>query len=289
MGRASLLLLGLGAFVGLGGCVQTRQYADVEFTAPRGDYDLIVMRPVVEVGVVTAAGLVQPNAEWSDQARAHLVEALRNYESQRGGRTVFLDTRAGLEGVSPDTIANLERLFINVGNSIILHRYMGAELPTKRGRGLDWTLGEDAVAFGRATGMEYALFLHAEDSIASTERTALQIVGIAGCAIGFCAPQQGGGQAAYASLVDLRTGEVSWFNILQTSSMLPGVRFGDLRTAEGAAQLVDRLIGRVQPGRNVRGEADVRDQEPPPEGLAQPPAQDQPESPPESQADSDPQ
>ena len=90
-------------------------------------------------------------------------------------------------------------------------------------------------------------------------------------------------------VTDLRTGEVSWFNILQTSSMLPGVRFGDLRTAEGAAQLVDRLIGRVQPGRNVRGEADVRDQEPPPEGLARPPAQDQPETPPESQADSDPQ
>ena len=168
MGKASFLLV-LAASMGLGGCVQTRQYADVEFTAPRGDYDLIVMRPVVEVGVVTAAGLVQPNAEWSEQARTHLVEALRSYESQRGGRTVFLDTRAGLEGVSPDTIANLERLFINVGNSIILHRYMGAELPTKRGRGLDWTLGEDAVAFGRATGMEYALFLHAEDSIASSE------------------------------------------------------------------------------------------------------------------------
>ena len=264
MGRASLFLA-LAAFVTLGGCVQTRQYADVEFTAPQGDYDLIVMRPVVEVGTVTAGGLVQPNAEWSQQARTHLVEALRRYETERGGRTVFLDSRSGLDGVPPETVANLERLFIAVGNSIILHRYMGAELPTKRRLGIDWTLGEDAVAFGQATGMEYALFLHAEDSIASTERTAIQIVGIAGCVIGFCAPQGGGGQSAYASLVDLRTGEVAWFNILQTSSLLPGVRFGDLRTADGAEQLVDRLIGRVQPGRNVRGEAEVRDQEPPPQ------------------------
>lgn len=263
MGRASLYLA-LAAFVALGGCVQSRQYANVEFTAPQGDYDLIVMRPVVEVGTVTAGGLVQPNAEWSQQARTHLVEALRRYETDRGGRTVFLDSRTGLEGVPPETVANLERLFVAVGNSIILHRYMGADLPTKRGRGIDWTLGEDAIAFGQSTGMEYALFLHAEDSIASTERTALQIVGIAGCVIGFCAPQSGGGQSAYASLVDLRTGEVAWFNILQTSSLLPGVRFGDLRTAEGAEQLVDRLIGRVRPGRNVRGEAEVRDQEPPP-------------------------
>ena len=102
--------------------------------------------------------------------------------------------------------------------------------------------------------MEFALFLHAEDSIASTERTALQIVGIAGCAIGFCAPQGGGGQAAYASLVDLRTGEVAWFNILQTSSLLPGVRFGDLRTPEGAEQMVERLIGRIRAGRHVRAD-----------------------------------
>jgi len=258
MGKASLLLA-LLAFAALGGCVQTRHYANVEFTAPYGDYDLIVMRPAVEVGTVTAGGLVQPNAEWSEQARGHLIEALRRYQSERGGRTVFLDSRAGLEGVPPETVANLERLFITVGNSIIIHRYMGAELPTKRGRGLDWTLGEDAVAFGQATGMEFALFLHAEDSIASTERTALQIVGIAGCAIGFCAPQGGGGQAAYASLVDLRTGEVAWFNILQTSSLLPGVRFGDLRTAEGAEQLVDRLIGRIRTVRRIQTDVEVLD------------------------------
>ena len=264
MGRTSLLLA-TAWLAALGGCVQTRQYADVEFSAPQGDYDLIVMRPVVEVGVVTAGGMVQPNAEWSEQARTHLIEALRRHEAGRGGRTLFLDTRAGLDGVPPETVANLERLFVAVGNSILLHRYMGAELPTKRGRGIDWTLGEEAVAFGRATGMEYALFLHAEDSIASGERTALQIVGIAGCAIGFCAPQSGGGQAAYASLVDLRTGEVAWFNILQTSSLLPGVRFGDLRTAEGAEQLVDRLIGRIRPGREVRGEAELRDQDPGPD------------------------
>jgi len=264
LGRASLFLA-LAASAALGGCVQSRQYANVEFAAPQGDYDLIVMRPVVEVGTVTAGGLVEPNAEWSQQARTHLLESLRRYQSEQGGRTGFLENRAGMEGVPPETVANLERLFIAVGNSIILHRYMGADLPTKRGRGIDWTLGEDAVAFGRATGMEYALFLHAEDSIASTERTALQIVGIAGCVIGFCAPQEGGGQAAYASLVDLRTGEVAWFNILQTSSLLPGVRFGDLRTAEGADQLVDRLIGRVRAGRNVRGEVEVEGQEPPPE------------------------
>jgi hypothetical protein len=62
----------------------------------------------------------------------------------------------------------------------------------------------------------------------------------------------GGGQSAYTSLVDLRTGEVVWFNVLQTSSQLPGVQFGDIRTPEGAAQMVERLLGRMKAGRKVR-------------------------------------
>jgi hypothetical protein len=131
---------------------------------------------------------------------------------------------------------------------------MMQDLPTKR-RGLDWTLGEDAVKFGRATGMDYALFLYAQDSHASTGRVALQVLGIAGCFVGFCAPQGGGGQTAFASLVDLKTGEVVWFNVLQTQSQLPGVTFGDIRTPEGASQMVERLLGKMKAGRNVRKRA----------------------------------
>ena len=148
--------------------------------------------------------------------------------------------------VPAETIAELERLHGAVGNSIALHKYLGENLPTKRGKGLDWTLGNQAVALGQRTGMDYALFLHAEDSFASTGRVALQVLGIAGCLVGFCAPNMGGGsQFAYASLVNLRTGEVVWFNVLQS-------RIGDIRTPEGAAVMVERLLGRMKPGREVR-------------------------------------
>jgi hypothetical protein len=240
-----------GASLILAGCVQTRQVADVEFQPPQGDYSLLVMRPDVQVGTVTAGGLVEPRAEWTEHARRNLLQALREQQAGRGGRTVIAETRESIQGVDPKLVADLERLHNAVGNSIALHKYVGATLPTKR-RGIDWTLGQDAVRLGRATGMDYALFLYAQDAIASTERTALQVLGIAGCFVGFCAPQGGGGQAAYASLVDLRTGDVVWFNILQTGSQLPGVAFGDLRTPQGAAQMVDRLLGRMKAGRNVR-------------------------------------
>jgi hypothetical protein len=250
MRRIALALLGS---VALAGCVQTRQYADVEFAPPQGDYKLLVMRPDVSVGSVTTGGLVEPRADWTETARTKLLAALRAQQAARGGNMLIMDKRTSLPGIDADAIAELERLHNAVGSSIALHKYSGAYLPTKRGKGLDWTLGEDAVALGRKTGYDYALFLHAEDSFASTGRVALQVLGIAGCFVGFCAPNVGGaGQFAYASLVDLRTGEVVWFNVLQAGSQVAGIKMGDIRTDAGAAQMVDRLLDRMKPGRNVQ-------------------------------------
>lgn len=253
MRRVALALLGS---VALAGCVQTRQYADVEFTPPQGDYKLLVMRPDVSVGSVTTGGLVEPRADWTEAARTKVLAALRTQQAARGGNVLIMEKRSSLPGVDADTIAELERLHYAVGSSIALHKYSGAYLPTKRGKGLDWTLGEDAVALGRRTGYDYALFLHAEDSFASNGRVALQVLGIAGCFVGFCAPNIGGaGQFAYASLVDLRTGEVVWFNVLQAGSQVAGIKVGDIRTDEGAAQMVDRLLDRMKPGRNIQRRA----------------------------------
>jgi hypothetical protein len=255
MALRSLILIA-AASTALAGCVSTRQFADLEFQPPSGDYDLLVMRPYVQVSSITTGGLPEPRADWTEQARGHIVAALREHQATRGGRTTILESRGGVPGMTDQQVADVERLFNAVGGAIAVHRYAGVTLPTKRRQGLDWTLGEPAMALGRATGMDYALFLHAEDAHASSGRTALQVLGIAGCLIGFCAPQGGGGQAAYASLVDLRSGDVVWFNILQTGSQLPGLTFGDLRTREGAEQMVERLIGRMRAGRNVRNRND---------------------------------
>ena len=152
MRRVSLALL---ASVALAGCVQTRQYADVEFTPPQGDYKLLVMRPDVNVGSVTTGGMVEPRADWTEQARANFLTALRAQQAGRGGNVFIMDRRDSLQGVDPDTIAELDRLHYAVASSIALHRYSGYYLPTKRNKGLDWTLGEDAVALpGMTAGVD---------------------------------------------------------------------------------------------------------------------------------------
>lgn len=252
------LAIALAASVAASGCVQSRQFADVQFTPPQGDYRLLVMRPDVTVNSLTTGGMSEPRAEWTEQARGNIINALRTEQADRGGRVLVMARRNELPNISAEEIADLERLHFAVGNSIALHKYSGAALPTKRGKGLEYTLGEEAVSLGRRSGYDYALFLYAQDNIASTGRVALQVLGVAGCFIGFCAPSGGSNQFAYASLVDLRTGEVVWFNVLQTGSQLPGVKFGDIRTQQGASQMVERLIGRMKPGREVR-EAQARE------------------------------
>lgn len=252
MPRLGLSVAMAAAAVSLSACVQTRQFADVQFTPPQGDYRLLVMRPDVTVNLLTTGGVPDPRADWTEQARTNVINALRAQQAGSGGKVQVLARRNELRGVSEDEVAELERLSYAVDQSIALHKYIGLGLPTKRNKGLDWTLGDGAVQLGRKTGFDYALFLHAQDNIASTGRTALQVLGVAGCVIGFCAPSGGSNQFAYASLVDLRTGEVVWFNVLQTGSQLPGMSFGDIRTPAGAAQMVERLVGRMKPGREIR-------------------------------------
>ena len=251
--RRSLLLAAVAASLATSGCVQTRQFADLQFAPPQGDYKLLVLRPDVQVSSITTGGLPEARADWTEQARANVITALRAQQAQRGGKTLIMERRDSLPGMSAEQVAEMERLNAAVSQSVALHKYMGYTLPTKRRRGLEYTLGQEAIEFGRKTGYDYALFMHAEDSFASGGRVALQVLGIAGCFVGFCAPNIGGaGQFAYASLVDLRTGEVVWFNVLQAGSQIAGIKMGDIRTADGAAQMVERLLGRMKPGKEIR-------------------------------------
>lgn len=221
-------------------CTSTRQFADINFVAPQGDYSLIVMRPYVTFGLLTAGGSVEPREDWTEQARTELMAALVEQQRGRGGRTTIAANRQE-SGVDPAQAASLEQLHSAVGRSIQIHLYAGGTLPTKQRR-LDWTLGEEAVAFGRATGHDYALFLHAQDSVSSAGRTALRVAGMLGCVVGACIIVAGKTRLAFASLVDLRTGRVVWYNVLAST-------VGDMRTPEGARETVHDLLATMRSGR----------------------------------------
>jgi hypothetical protein len=64
---------------------------------------------------------------------------------------------------------------------------------------------------------------------------ALQAVSALGCVVGVCVMPFGGAQQAFVSLVDLKSGNIVWFNRLK--SMV-----GDIRTREGSDAMVEKLL-----------------------------------------------
>src|SRR5688500_20110984 len=85
--------------VSTAGCVETRQFADLQFTPPQGDYKLLVLRPDVSVTELTTGSLPQPRADWTEQARAAITAALRAQQAERGGKLLVAERRNQVTGV----------------------------------------------------------------------------------------------------------------------------------------------------------------------------------------------
>lgn len=227
----------------LSACTTTRHAVDNEYKPPQGDYRMIVMQPDISVGVLTAGGAFELRQDWSEQSRKHVLNALTASQSKRGGETTVAATRAET-GAEATLVADLVWLHTAVGAAVTAHKFGKQPLPTKKNR-FDWTLGERAVEFGKTTQYDYALFLHAQDSFSSGGRVALQALALVGCGLGYCAMPTGGVQAAFASLVDLKTGKVVWFNTLASS-------VGDIRTQKGAETMVTKLLRTMDSASNKR-------------------------------------
>ena len=107
----------------------------------------------------------------------------------------------------------------------ILFQQMGfSKLPTKTSP-LDWTLGPGTNDLRTRTGADYGMFVFVRDTYSSGTRKAMMMLGMA----------NGGTQGAFVSLVDLRTGNIVWFNRLGSTN-------GDLRTDAPARDVVNNLL-----------------------------------------------
>ncbi len=200
---------------------------------------IVLMRPDTDVGELAAGGLPQPNADWTKAARANLADALRADAAAKKLQLKVIDEQSGEAG---QLVADYTALHQAVADAIIQHKYYGAKLPTKKDK-FDWTMGPGAQQLGVLSGGNYALFLFTRDNFASASRKSMQVAGMLGCLVGFCMIVTGGQHVAYASLVELSSGNIVWFNVLRGSR-------GDVREREGAAAMVTAIMASMptQPG-----------------------------------------
>jgi hypothetical protein len=208
----------------LAACTQTR---DIKATASfdwttQAPKRVLLMQPDVVLGELQAGGMVEPRADWTATAQGFIARELTASMAQKAITVVPVTT------LDPHEV-QLVKLHSAVGAEIIIHGLGPSKLPTK-GSALDWTLGPGAQDLRTHYNADYAMFVYVRDSYTSTGR-ALMMVGAAMLGIGI----QGGSQTAFVSLVDLRTGNVVWFNTLFSQS-------GDLRNEADATTFVTSLL-----------------------------------------------
>lgn len=213
----------LAAFTLLAACAVTNTSTfSGQYTPPPANSRVLVMTPNVELHILSAAGIPEPREDWSVSGRDNLATHIAAFVQAESHTASALDPTTAMEG----RVGQIIRLHDAVGVSLMQR----AALPTQRDR-FEWTLGEGVQELGAAHDADYALFVGAYGTYASAGRVAVMI-GLA--ALGVGVPL--GSQMVYASLVDLRTGNVIWFN---TVIAAPGQ---DMRTPEGAQSLVRSLM-----------------------------------------------
>lgn len=186
----------------------------------------VVMMPTdIELFSISAGGVAEPKADWTDAATKHFKSALLEKKKKLGVGTVELNDK------DADEFSEINELHGAIARSIAAHHFGPGflNLPTKEGK-LDWSMGEAVQPIRQKTGADYALFTWIRDSYASAERV-LTMIALAALGIGV----GGGMQTGYASLVDLNTGQVVWFNRLFRAG-------GDLREAGPAAETLESML-----------------------------------------------
>lgn len=227
--RAVAVVAALGVIAVLAGCAAPVQRQTPELRRETGKMPRIVVMPLdVELAQLTAGGLAEPHAEWTDAALKHMRAALD--EEAKARKVTLVDFQS--ERGSPEdreTSLDLVKLHRAVGGAVMVHQYLGLALPSKEGK-FDWSLGPAVAAIARSHDADYALFLFVRDSYATAGRVAVIVIG---ALLGVGMP--GGAQVGFASVVDLKTGDIVWFNRLMRAQ-------GDLRTPDAAAETVKALV-----------------------------------------------
>lgn len=210
-------------FLLINGCTANVKTVD-QLEAAGEKPTVILMPPDIRYYRVSTGGVIEPNKEWTEAARTNFANAARDFAASAGTDLKVLDrTNLGPEEIRYETLHSA------VGRAVQKHYFGSARLPAK-GKTFDWSLGPGVTAIGENHDADYALFVFYRDYQESGGRAAVAVIAsTAGIAV------ETGSESGFASLVDLRTGEIVWFNVVKAGS-------GELRKEDGAAAAVRTLF-----------------------------------------------
>lgn len=222
-GSTAFLLLS-AAFL-LTACATATNVQQIEKLDSVGDSPrLLLMPPDVRYYLITAGGVSEPHAEWTQAAQANFAAAMQDFATEMGTDLIVLDD----DDLTREEM-RYRALHSAVGQTVLTNHFGSMKLPTKDGQ-FDWSLGPDIRSVADDKGADYALFVFYRDEQASGGRVALAV--LAAAAGGYASA---GAEYGFASLVDLRSGDIVWFNVVNAGS-------GEMRNPDGARTAVRALF-----------------------------------------------
>lgn len=229
---ATAMLLSLSGLSSAAAQERTATKEGFELPANSGK-KILVFRPAVSVGEQSTGGLFEPNADWTDKARANIDSALTKQQISLGNIVV---TPPEAFGEQAQLVSEYTNLFGAVAEAVVNYQFFtGNRLPTKKRDNkagiFDWSLGNGVSKLPGAGDADYALFIYNRDAYGSTGRKLLQVVALLGPGIAV----KSGEHIGYAGLVDLKTGDLLWLNA-------DAAMGGDVREIEGAEKRVGQLL-----------------------------------------------
>ena len=117
----------IAAFLLLSGCATTTNVQQIDQLESIGeDPRIVLMPPDIRYYLLTASGIPEANAEWTEAAKTNFSKALLEYADGIGAnvRTISADN------MSPDEI-QYETLHSAVGLTLLTHHFGYTKLPSK--------------------------------------------------------------------------------------------------------------------------------------------------------------
>ena len=190
------------------------------------DKPKVLLMPIdIEICELTLAGMCEPKASWTNESRENIITSFKEILDKRNASLNEYDKNSTNEDVN-----QIIKLHTQIGQEIINNEYGPFKLPTKNE--FDWSIGKEAQILRKEHKSDYAIFIFFRDQYSSTERVLYNIV----TAVLFPGIIPiGGSQLAFASLVNLNNGEITWFNGYYRS-------FGDVRDLESAKKTLNKLF-----------------------------------------------
>ena len=194
-------------------------------TFEKNNTKILLMPIYIEICELTIAGICEPNASWTKESKKNII---------LGFEEILKNKNASLNKYNKkdqnNEIVQLIKLHTQMGQEIINNEYGSMELPTKEN--FDWSIGNKVKLLKKKHKSDYAIFIFFRDQYSSTQRVIYNIV----TAILFPGIIPiGGSQLAFASLVNLNTGDIVWFNGYYRS-------VGDVRDLKSARDTVSKIF-----------------------------------------------